>query len=75
MALTSNLIPGEKWKRFEQFGKELEPIVIQLNELLDKYKIHPIKDFISFNDYEDKITPFISYEAFPDSTDFQGASK
>ena len=56
-----------KWQRFDEFSKELEPIVTQLNELMTKYKIHPIEDFISFpvNKKINKIQPFISYEMFP----------
>jgi hypothetical protein len=56
-----------KWERFEQFSSELEPLVKQLNGLLEKYQIYPIEGFISFMvlKHENKFTPFINYEAFP----------
>ena len=58
-----------KWQVFEQFSNELSPITQQLNHLLHKYRIYPIDNFISFNvpKLENKIVPFINYEAFPSS--------
>lgn len=57
-----------KWQRFDEFTKELQPIIDQLNGLMAKYSI-AIDNFILFpvNKNTNKIEPYINYEAFPSS--------
>jgi hypothetical protein len=65
--LVNNELSVNKWQRFDEFTKDLEPVIIQLNALMDKYKIFPIEDFILFptNKKINKIEPFINYDKFP----------
>ena len=56
-----------KWQHFEKFTEELKPITEQLNDLMKRYEIFPIQDFITFPVSHGAITPFINYDAFPTS--------
>ena len=54
-----------KLKNLEAFSKELNPIVEQLNLVMKKYKIDPLKYVVRFRQCKDGIESFINYESFP----------
>jgi hypothetical protein len=60
-------LPLSKWELFGKFSEELQPIIKDLNDLLHKYGVYPLDNFILFNvpKTENNFVPFLNYEAFP----------
>ena len=54
-----------KWQTFAQFSEELDPIIKQLNGLMDKYGVLNPDNFLSFLVIDFKWSVFINYSTFP----------
>ena len=54
-----------KWQTFAQFSEELDPIIKQLNGLMEKYEIYNPDNFLSFLVIDFKWSVFVNYSTFP----------
>lgn len=54
-----------KQQQFDQFNKDLEPVVGQLNELMVKYGIYNPDVFMAFLVKDFKWMVFLNYGSFP----------
>lgn len=60
-------MPDTKLKVVENFSKELQPLINEINNLFIKYNITNVKETISFPIRNNEIAPITNYTSFPDS--------